>query len=99
VIAAVAEHLSGLNIDGAADCVRNLGTLQKQVKYGISDIDEIAIYEMGFADRVVAQALRQVIASARGRTVRQRLRNSADPVRETLEQFPRYFSVCLASLL
>jgi hypothetical protein len=99
VIAAVAEHLGGLTVDGAADCVLNLGTLQKQVKYGISDIDEIALYEMGFADRVVAQALRPVIASARGRTVRGRLRRSADAVRETLGQFPRYFSACLSSLL
>ena len=99
VIAAAAEHLGGLTVDGAADCVLNLGTLQKQVKYGLSDIDEIALYEMGFADRVVAQALRPVIASAGGRTVRGRLRHSADAVRETLEQFPRYFSVCLSSLL
>ncbi|MGA7077190.1 MAG: DEAD/DEAH box helicase [Terriglobales bacterium] len=99
VIAAVAEHVGGLSMDGAADCLLSLGTLQKQVKYGISDIDEIAIYEMGFADRVVAQALRPVIASAAGRTVRGQLRNSADAVRETLEQFPRYFSVCLSSLL
>jgi len=99
VIAAIAENLGVLNPDGAADCIRNLGTLQKQVKYGIADADEIAIYELGFADRVVAQALRPVIASAEGRTVRQRLGNSAGAVRETLQRFPRYFSVCLSSLL
>jgi len=99
VIAAVAEHLGGLTIDGAADCVLSMGTLQKQMKYGVSEIDEIAFYEMGFADRVVAQALRSVIAATRGRTVRGRLRLRADAVRETLEQFPRYFSVCLSSLL
>src|SRR6185437_13044706 len=35
VIAAVAENLGVLNPDGVAECIRNLGTLQKQVKYGI----------------------------------------------------------------
>ncbi len=99
MIAGVAENLGVLNPDGAADCIRNLGTLQKQVKYGIADADEIVIYELGFADRVIAQALRPVIASAEGRTVRQRLRNRAGAVRETLQRFPRYFSVCLSSLL
>ncbi|HTS59077.1 MAG TPA: DEAD/DEAH box helicase [Terriglobales bacterium] len=99
VIAAVAEHLGAVTIDGAADCVLNLGTLQKQVKYGISEIDEIALYEMGFADRIVARALRSVIAPARGRTVRGRLRLRADAARQTLQHFPGYFSVCLSSLL
>lgn len=99
VIAAVAEHVSGLSVDGAADCVLILGTLQKQVKYGISDVDEIAIYEMGFADRVVAQALRPIIASATGRTIRGRLRTSANATSETLKRFPKYFSVCLSSHL
>ena len=99
LIAGVGENVDALNVDGAADCVLNLGTLQKEVKYGISDIDAIAMYEMGFADRVVGQALGPVIASAAGRTVRGRLRNSADAVRRTLEQFPRYFTGCLSSLL
>ena len=84
IVAAIAEILISLNVEGADECIRNLGTLQKRLKYGIADADEIALYELGFADRVVAQALRPIIASADGRTVRRRLRNSTGAVRDTL---------------
>ncbi len=98
IVAAIAEILGSLNMEGADECIRSLGTLQKRLKYGIADSEEIALYELGFADRVVAQSLRPIIASADGRTVRRRLRRSADAVGVTLQGFPRYFSVCLSSL-
>ena len=78
IVAAIAEILVSLNVDGADGCIRTLGTLQKRLKYGVADSEELALYELGFADRVVAQALRPIIASADGRTVRRRLRNSVD---------------------
>jgi POLQ-like helicase len=99
IVAAVAEILGSLSIDGATSCIESLGTLLKRLKYGIAHADEIALYELGFADRVVAQTLRPIIASAEGQTARRRLRNSESAVRDTLERFPRYFSACLSSLL
>ncbi len=99
IVAAVAEILGSLGIDGSTSCIESLGTLLKRLKYGIAHADEIALYELGFADRVVAQTLRPIIASAEGQTARRRLRNSESAVRDTLQRFPRYFSACLSSLL
>ncbi len=99
IVGAVAEILGSLGIDGTTSCIESLGTLLQRLKYGIAHADEIALYELGFADRVVAQTLRPIIASAEGQTVRRRLRNSESAVRDTLQRFPRYFSACLSSLL
>lgn len=99
VIAGVAEHVGGLSIDGVADCVLRLGTLQKQVKYGISDADEIALYEMGFADRIVVHAIRSELLSARGRTIRIRMRDRRDAIGRAVGKFPGYFVECLSSFL
>ena len=99
VVAAIAEILGSFNREDTEDVIQVLGVLQKRLKYGISDPDEIAIYELGFADRVVVQALRPLIAVAEGRTMRGRIRNSAAEVQGALNRFPRYFSACLSSLL
>jgi hypothetical protein len=91
--------LVALEIDDAEEGVRALGTLQKQLKYGIADPDEIALYELGFADRVVVQVLRPIVSAADGRSMRRRIRNSTVALREELDRFPRYFNICLSSLM
>jgi POLQ-like helicase len=99
IVAAIGEMLVALEIDDAEEGVRALGTLQKQLKYGIADPDEIALYELGFADRVVVQVLRPIVSAADGRSMRRRIRNSTVALREELDRFPRYFNICLSSLM
>jgi hypothetical protein len=99
IVAAIGEMLGALEIDGAEEAVRALGTLQKQLKYGIADPDEIALYELGFADRVVVQFLRPIVSAADGLGMRRRIRNSAVALRKELDRFPRYFDICLSSLM
>jgi superfamily II DNA/RNA helicase len=99
IIAAIAEILGTFNHEDTEDVIRALGVLQKQLKYGISDPEEIALYELGFADRVVAQALRPIVAAAEGQSIRTRIRNSSMTMQKALGRFPRYFGVCLSSLL
>jgi hypothetical protein len=70
IVAAIGEILGALDIDDAEDAIRALGILQKQLKYGIVDPDEIALYEVGFADRVVVQVLRPIVSAAAGRNIR-----------------------------
>lgn len=99
IVAAIGEMLGALEIDNAEDTVRALGTLQKQLKYGIADPDEIALYELGFADRVVVQVLRPIVSGADGRSVKRRIQNSAVALKDELNRFPRYFTVCLSGLI
>jgi POLQ-like helicase len=98
-VAAIGEMLGTLELDDVEEAINALGIFQKQLKYGIADPDEIALYELGFADRVVVQLLRPIVIAAEGRTVRARIRNSAAAIQNALNQFPRYFGVCLSSLL
>ena len=99
IVAAIGEMLGALEIDDAEEAVRALGMLQKQLKYGIADPDEIALYELGFADRVVVQVLRPIVSAADGRSMRRRIRNSAAALHEGLNRFPRYFNICLSGLM
>jgi POLQ-like helicase len=99
IVAAIGEMLGTLELDDVEEAINALGIFQKQLKYGIADPDEIALYELGFADRVVVQLLRPIVIAAEGRTVRARIRNSAAAIQNALNQFPRYFGVCLSSLL
>jgi superfamily II DNA/RNA helicase len=98
IVAAIGEMLGALDIDDAEDAIRALGILQKQLKYGIVGPDEITLYELGFADRVVVQVLRPIVSGAEGRNIRVRIRTSAPALQDALNRFPRYFSVCLESL-
>ena len=99
IVAAIGEMLGALEIDDAEEAVQALGILQKQLKYGIADPNEIALYEFGFADRVVVQVLRPIVSAADGRSMRGRIRNSAVALQEELNRFPRYFNICLSGLM
>ena len=45
IVAAIGEDVPGaLDIDDTEDAIRAMGILQKQLKYGIVDPDEIALY-------------------------------------------------------
>jgi hypothetical protein len=67
------------------------------LKYGVSNADEIALYELGFADRIVASRIRMLIANDPGQPVRARLRENAG-MEIILAGLPRYFRECFEGL-
>jgi superfamily II DNA/RNA helicase len=73
-------------------------TLQKQIKYGLTDPAAIAFVEAGMADRVVASALSVVWPNVRDRAgVRAAFQNAQ--VREgSLSAFPAYFSAVASEI-
>jgi superfamily II DNA/RNA helicase len=99
VVGAVAEMFA-LLLPDETQVTELLKQLQKQVKYGVPTDLAITLYELGFADRVIAQESATLIggASSRKRVIR-RLKSREDAVRELLSQYPSYFTHVLDNLL
>lgn len=94
VIGAIIELVDMLDSEDSEDLIADLQILQKRIKYGLSNIQEIILYEMGFADRCVATEL----AGFLGDQIYYRndmlvsLRQNADDVVELLSKYPAYFT-------
>lgn len=96
VLAAVAQFLFGeraMNDEGAIA----LTLFQKALKYGLPDWLSISSFERGFADRIVAQRLRDTLLAAgySGGFFGQALRAHRDLVASVLTDFPTYFESVL----
>jgi hypothetical protein len=99
VLAAVAEVLSALNDGVLEEAIRGLAILQKKFKYGVADGESIALYELGFADRIIAGDLSRRLGAGSEEPMRQRLREQEEDVRIALMHYPRYFTVCYNGLV
>lgn len=81
--------------------VERLGELHKRFKYGLPSTSAVALYECGFADRVVAQHLSNIV----GTTLITRpaavlsLKGQLQAIRQVLEGYPKYFQTCLRGLI
>ncbi len=102
-IGAIADLLASYDTDDekAQTIVEHLGQLHKRFKYGLPNTSAIALYECGFADRVVAQKLSDIIGDApltRSAAILQ-LTEQQQAVSQILEGYPKYFQTCLTGLL
>lgn len=102
-IGAVADLLSSQNSDDEERqvLVERLGELHKRFKYGLPSTSAVALYECGFADRVVAQHLSNIVGSTlitRPAAVLS-LKGQQQAVRHVLEGYPKYFQTCLRGLI
>lgn len=99
VLAAVSEMLATVAGKDAVSLVQTvLAQLLKRMKYGLSHPDEIALYELGFSDRVGARRIRLALPEEPGGSIRSRLRNSAG-LGEALNTLPLYFRKCYKGLM
>lgn len=96
LLAAITEALSAKLADDEDEKNRLtdlMDLLQKQLKYGLPTKSAIAFFEIGFAERVVAQAVNKAInMQATSTTIaRTLLKQSTAEVGPVIEQFPDYF--------
>ena len=61
VIAAIIEILGLVKPEGCEAVITQLLEFQKRLKYGLSNLKEVSIYELGFSDRMVAVDLSELI--------------------------------------
>ena len=80
--------------------IQRLSELHKRFKYGLPTASAVALYECGFADRVVAQHLSELLTgtSIIRTAVISTLKGQRHAAEEILEEYPRYFRSCLTAL-
>jgi len=98
VLGAVTE-LTRLHFPHNKALLDDLQILQKRLKYGLARTAAIALYELGFADRVLASELAAVVGPVESRAAaRQAIRHHEGAIRQALAQYPSYFSDILRTL-
>ncbi|MFA4951986.1 DEAD/DEAH box helicase [Brevundimonas sp.] len=97
--AMVVASMADLTEDDEGFLHSGLSELQKVVKYGLREQPEIAFYEAGFADRIVASALGNRFKGVTTKQdVRQAVRGEPQAARAIIDRFPSYFGTVLDEL-
>ena len=79
---------------------RRLSLLQRQYKVGLTSLAAVGLYEVGFADRIVATALSGAFPAVTDyASARQAVRANQQQTRALLGQFPSYFTYVLDDLV
>jgi hypothetical protein len=81
--------------------IQRLGELHKRFKYGLPQTSAVALFECGFADRVVAQHMANIVGRlpvTRSGAI-ERLRESPQAVWTSLGAYPKYFQTRLEGLV
>ncbi|MEW8290595.1 MAG: DEAD/DEAH box helicase [Candidatus Thiodiazotropha endolucinida] len=101
VVGAVCEFIETLDQDGAGDLINHLQLFQKRLKYGLPTETTIALYELGFSDRVIAQDLAASLslAATQKKDLVKALKKDRDGARVVMEKYPAYFQERMNELL
>ena len=101
VVGAVTEFIETLDQDGTGDLINHLQLFQKRLKYGLPTETTIALYELGFSDRVIAQDLAAALnlAATQKKDLVKALKRDRDGANAVMEKYPRYFQERMNELL
>ena len=100
-VAAIIEIIGLLQPEGSEKLITALSELQKRLKYGLPSMKSVVIHEFGFADRVVAIDLSEILGDVRlGRgSIIRAIKRNEQKVREVIDRYPSFFLERLNSLL
>ena len=100
VVGAVCEFIETLDQDGTGDLISRLQLFQKRLKYGLPTETTIALYELGFSDRVIAQDLAASLnlATSQKKDLVKALKKEQVGANAVIEKYPRYFQTRLSEL-
>ncbi|MGD9950078.1 MAG: DEAD/DEAH box helicase, partial [Desulfobulbus sp.] len=101
VVGAVCEFIETLDQDSTGDLVNRLQLFQKRLKYGLPTETTIALYELGFSDRVISQdlAVSLNLAATQKKDLVKALKQDRDGARAMMEKYPSYFQERINELL
>ncbi|EOW9120562.1 DEAD/DEAH box helicase [Vibrio cholerae] len=101
VVGAVCEFIETLDQDGTGDLINRLQLFQKRLKYGLPTETTIAIYELGFSDRVIAQDLAASLnlTATQKKDLVKALKKDRDGARAVMEKYPSYFQESMNKIL
>jgi superfamily II DNA/RNA helicase len=101
VVGAVSEFIETLAQDGTGDLINRLQLFQKRLKYGLPTETTIALYELGFSDRVISQDLAASLnlAATQKKDLVKALKKDRDGAMAVMEKYPAYFHERMNELL
>lgn len=93
LVSALCEFVEMLDREGTGDPINCLQLFQKRLKYGLPTETTIALYELGFSDRVIAQDLAASLklAATQKKDLVKALKKDRDGANAVMEKYPRYF--------
>jgi len=101
LVSALCEFVEMLDREGTGDPINRLQIFQKRLKYGLPTETTIALYELGFSDRVIAQDLAASLnlAATQKKDLLKALKKDRDGARAVMEKYPSYFQERMNELL
>ena len=76
--------------------LRDLSLFQQRIKYGLVNAAEIAAYEFGYADRIIARAIGGILSNETPNETVERykimIKNLKNEIKELLKMYPDYFN-------
>ncbi len=101
LVSALCEFVEMLDREGTGDPIYRLQLFQKRLKYGLPTETTIALYELGFSDRVIAQDLTAALnlAATQKRDIVKALKKDRDGANAVMEKYPIYFQEQMNELL
>lgn len=89
----MSEFIESLNQDGTGDLINRLQLFQKRMKWGLPTETTIALYELGFSDRAIAQDLAASLnlTATQKKDLVKALKRDRDGANAAMEKYPRYF--------
>jgi len=101
LIGALCEFIEALDQDGTENLINRLQLLQKRLKYGLPTETTIALYELGFSDRVISQDLANSLnlKKTSKNDILNDLKQDRHRARAVMEKYPAYFRKRMEEIL
>lgn len=101
VVGAVCEFIATLNKDATGDLTYRLQLFQKRLKYGLPTETNIALYELGFSDRVIAQDLVTSLnlTATQKKEIVNALKKDLNRANAIINKYPQYYRERMNELL
>jgi superfamily II DNA/RNA helicase len=101
LIGALCEFVEILDLEGKDDLMGQFQIFQKRLKYGLPTATTIALYELGFSDRVISQDLAESLnlSVVQKKDIIKALKKDRETTLKVIEKYPRYFQQRCAELL
>ncbi|MDM5057559.1 DEAD/DEAH box helicase [Aeromonas rivipollensis] len=93
VVGAVSEFIETLSQDSTEEQINRMQLFQKRLKYGLPTETTIALYELGFSDRVISQDLATSLnlTATEKKELVKALKENSKGAYSVMEKYPRYF--------
>jgi hypothetical protein len=101
LVSAFCEFVEMLDREGTGDPINRLQFFQKRLKYGLPTEATIALYELGFSDRIISQDLATSLnlAETQKKDLVKALKQDRDVANAVMEKYPSYFQERMAEVL